>query len=235
MEGALPVRVSDLKVSLKNVPLFADLDEAELDQVAQLCRPRAITRGNVIFYEDDPGTGAYIILGGKVKIVVNADDGREHILGILQENDVFGEMSLLDGQARSASAIAVDDVQMVTIQRDEFLKLLRQNPDLTLKLLVTLSLRLRAADRNMESLAFLSAPGRVARLLLELGKEHGERTPDGLTFSHKMTRQELASLAGTSRETLTRVLMDYQDRGIIHLDKNRLTLKNEEKLKEMMV
>jgi CRP/FNR family transcriptional regulator/CRP/FNR family cyclic AMP-dependent transcriptional regulator len=189
----------------------------------------------VIFYEEDPGTSCYIIVKGKVKIVVNADDGREHILGVLQDNDFFGEMSLIDGQPRSASAVAVEDVQMVTIQRDEFLKLLRSNPEISLKLLVTLSQRLRTADRNMESLAFLSAPGRVARLLLELGKDHGEKTPEGLTFTHNMTRQELASLAGTSRETLTRVLMDYQDRGIIHLDKNRLTLKNEAKLKEMMV
>lgn len=229
------MRALDTKTSLQNVPLFADLDATELEQLAQLCRNRAVSKGNVIFYEDDPGTSCYIILSGKVKIVVNADDGREHILGLLTDNDFFGEMSLIDGQPRSASAIAVEDVQMITIQRDEFMKALRSNPDLTLKLLVTLSHRLRVADRNMESLAFLSAPGRVARLLLELGKEQGERTPDGLTFTHNMTRQELASLAGTSRETLTRVLMDYQDRGIIHLDKNRLTLKNEAKLKDMMV
>jgi CRP-like cAMP-binding protein len=229
------MRALDIKHSLQHLPLFADLEAAELEQLGQLCRNRAVTKGNVIFYEDDPGTSCYIILSGKVKIVVNADDGREHILGVLQDGDFFGEMSLIDGQPRSASAIAVEDVQMVTIQRDQFLELLRSNPDLTLKLLVTLSARLRAADRNMESLAFLSAPGRVARLLLQLGMEHGERTPEGLTFTHNMTRQELDSLAGTSRETLTRVLMDYHDRVIIHLDKNRFTLKNEAKLKEMMV
>ncbi|HEY9721575.1 MAG TPA: Crp/Fnr family transcriptional regulator [Oscillatoriaceae cyanobacterium] len=228
------MRAQDVNNSLRSVPLFADLDEAELAQLAQLCRPRAISRGNVIFYEEDPGTSGYIILSGKVKIVVNADDGREHILGMLGENDFFGEMSLLDGEPRSATAICVDDVQLVMIQRDEFWRLLRSTPEIAFKLLVTLSQRLRAADRNMESLAFLSAPGRVARLLLELG-QNGERSPEGLTFTHNMTRQELASLAGTSRETLTRVLMDYQDRGLIVLDKNRLTLKNEDKLREMMV
>lgn len=229
------MRALDIKQSLKNVPLFVDLDDADLEQMVPLCRQRTISKGNVIFYEDDPGTSCYIILSGKVKIVVNADDGREHILGVLQDNDFFGEMSLIDGEPRSASAICVEDTQLVNIQRDEFLKLLRNNPDITLKLLVTLSQRLRAADRNMESLAFLSAPGRVARLLLELGRENGERTAEGLSFTHNMTRQELASLAGTSRETLTRVLMDYQDRGLIVLDKNRLTLKNEDKLREMMV
>jgi CRP/FNR family transcriptional regulator/CRP/FNR family cyclic AMP-dependent transcriptional regulator len=231
----MAIRTLEIKRSLQNVPLFADLDVGELEQLASLARNRVVSKGNVIFYEDDPGTSCYVIVKGRVKIVVNADDGREHILGVLQDGDFFGEMSLIDGQSRSASAVAVEDVQMVTVQRDEFLKLLRSNPEISLKLLVTLSQRLRAADRNMESLAFLSAPGRVARLLLELAKEHGEQTTEGITINHVMTRQELASLAGTSRETLTRVLMDYQERGIIHLDKNRLTLRKEEKLRDMMV
>ncbi|MEB3198117.1 MAG: Crp/Fnr family transcriptional regulator [Candidatus Sericytochromatia bacterium] len=231
----MATRTPDIKKLLQHVPLFRDLDTPELEQLASLARHRVLGKGNVIFYEDDPGTSCYLIVKGKVKIVVNADDGREHILGVLQDGDFFGEMSLIDGESRSASAIAVDEVQMVTVQRDEFLKLLRSNPEISLKLLVTLSQRLRAADRNMESLAFLSAPGRVARLLLELAKEHGEASPEGVVFTHTMTRQELASLAGTSRETLTRVLMDYQDRGIILLDKNRLVLRNEGKLRDMMV
>jgi CRP-like cAMP-binding protein len=231
----MAIRASDIKASLQQVPLFADLDAGELEQLAAVARSRSFGKGNVIFYEDDPGTACYVIVRGKVKIVVNADDGREHILGVLQDGDFFGEMSLIDGQSRSASAISVEDVQMVTVQRDDFLRLLRSNPEITLKLLVTLSQRLRTADRNMESLAFLSAPGRVARLLLELGKEHGEQTAEGLTFTSTMTRQELASLAGTSRETLTRVLMDLQERGIVHLDKSRLTLRNEAKLRDMMV
>lgn len=228
------IRPADVPSALKGIPLFADLEQSELEALAQLGRVRTISRGNVIFYEDDPGTSCYVLLAGKVKIVVNADDGREHILGMLQGGDFFGEMSLIDGQSRSASAICVEDVTTVTIQRDEFLKLLRSNPELTLKLLVTLSQRLRAADRNVESLAFLSAPGRVARLLLELAKE-GESGAEGLSFTHAMTRQEMASLAGTSRETLTRVLMDYQERGLVHLDKNKVTLKDEAKLRSMVV
>lgn len=228
------IRPADVPSALRGIPLFADLEQAELEALAQLGRVRTISRGNVIFYEEDPGTSCYVLLAGKVKIVVNADDGREHILGMLQAGDFFGEMSLIDGQPRSASAVCVEDVTVVMIQRDEFLKLLRANSELTLKLLVTLTMRLRAADRNVESLAFLSAPGRVARLLLELAKE-GEAGPDGLSFQHAMTRQEMASLAGTSRETLTRVLMDYQDRGLVLLDKNRVTLKDEAKLRGMVV
>lgn len=229
------MRVVDIQAALQHVPLFSDLDESELAALAELCKVRSFPKGNVIFYEEDPGTSCYIVLSGKVKIVVTADDGREHILGMLGPNDFFGEMSLIDGEPRSASALAVEDSQLLVVSRDEFLKLLRGSPDLTLKLLVALSLRLRAADRNMESLAFLSAPGRVARLILELGERQGRNEGPDLVVEHTMTRQELASLAGTSRETLTRVIMDYQDRGFIELDKNRLVIKNAAKLRELVV
>lgn len=229
------MRVVDIKAALQHVPLFSDLDEADLGVLAELCKVRAFPKANVIFYEDDPGTSCYVVLSGKVKIVVNADDGREHILGMLGPNDFFGEMSLIDGEPRSASAIAVEDSRLLMVSRDEFVKLLRQNPDLTLKLLVALSQRLRAADRNMESLAFLSAPGRVSRLILELGDRQGRNEGADIVVDHTMTRQELASLAGTSRETLTRVIMDYQERGFIELDKNRLVIKNAAKLRELMV
>ncbi|MBM3274393.1 MAG: Crp/Fnr family transcriptional regulator, partial [Candidatus Sericytochromatia bacterium] len=204
--------------------------------VARLCRQRLVPKGSIVFYEDDPGTSCYIILEGKVKVVVNSPhDGREHILGILKRGDLFGEMSLIDGLMRSATAIAVEETQVVMIQREEFVKLLENMPKIALKLLVVLSRRLRSTDRHVESLAFLSAPGRVARLLLELGEEMGQTTPQGLTFETKMTRQEMANLTGTSRETFTRVLMEYQDRGLVEIDRNQFVLRNETKLRELVV
>ncbi len=225
-----------LEKFLRETALFVDLNEEELAAVARLCRQRVVPKGNIVFYEDDPGTSCYIILEGKVKIVVNsAHDGREHILGILKRCDLFGEMSLIDGMMRSATAIAVEEAQVLTIQRDEFLSLLQSMPTIALKLLVVLSRRLRSTDRHVESLAFLSAPGRVARLLLDLAEEMGKTTPTGLAFETKMTRQEMANLTGTSRETFTRVLMEYQDRGLVDIDRNSFVLRNETKLRELVV
>lgn len=229
------MKTLDIQAALRDVPLFAELNETELAQLAQVCKTRLVTKGNVIFYEDDPGTSAYVIVSGQVKITHGAEDGREHIIGMLGEGDLFGEMSLIDGRPRSASAVSVDNVRILMIQRDEFLALLNANAAMTLKLLQALSLRLRAAGRNMSALAFLSAPGRIAKLLLDFGRELGEPTPEGLSFRCALSRMELASLAGTSRETVTRTLMEYQDRGFIAVDKNQITLRNEAKLEAMVV
>ncbi|MNX77903.1 cAMP receptor protein [compost metagenome] len=221
---------------LKQTVLFGDLEPAELEAIATITRKRNVPKGSIVFYVDDPGNACYIVVDGKVKIVVNSGDGREHILGIVGPAELFGEMSLLDGQPRSATAIAVEETSVLTIQREEFSKILRDLPNIPLKLLTVLSRRLRSTDAHVESLAFLSAPGRVARLLIELAREDGTVSPEGKpTFSTRMTRQEMANLTGTSRETFTRVLMDYQDRGLVSIDRNQFTLMNEGKLKELVV
>ncbi|MNK76983.1 cAMP receptor protein [compost metagenome] len=220
--------------TLKQSSLFSELEDAELSLIANLCLKRKVPKGSILFYAGDPGNSCYMLLDGKIKIVVNADDGREHILGLLGPHDLFGEMSLLDGEPRSASAIAVEESNVVVIQRDDFLKVLADQPLIPMKLLSVLSRRLRRTDGHVESLAFLSAPGRVARLLLGLAEDLGKRTPEGLVFETRMTRQEMANLTGTSRETFTRVLMDYQDRGLVFLDRNQYVLKDEAKLRSLI-
>lgn len=220
---------------LKQTSLFGDLDPPELDAIAAICRKRQVPKGSIIFYADDPGNACYIVVEGKVKIVISSGDGREHILGILSPRDLFGEMSLIDGHERSATAIAVEETQVLTIQREEFLKLLHEYPGIPFKLLTVLSRRLRSTDAHVESLAFLSAPGRVARLLVGLAQESGVKSPDGKpTFTSRMTRQEMANLTGTSRETFTRVLMDYQERGLVEIDRSSFVLRDEKKLRELI-
>ncbi|HEY9855147.1 MAG TPA: Crp/Fnr family transcriptional regulator [Stenomitos sp.] len=221
---------------LKQTILFQDLEPEELEAIASIARKRQVPKGSILFYVDDPGNACYIVVDGKVKIVVNSGDGREHILGILGPSDLFGEMSLIDGQPRSATAIAVEETSVLTIQREEFMRLLADHPGIAMKLLVVLTRRLRLTDAHVESLAFLSAPGRVARLLIQLASQSGEKTDEGKpAFSTRMTRQEMANLTGTSRETFTRVLMDYQDRGLVSIDRNLFVLQNEPKLKELVV
>lgn len=216
--------------------LFNNLSADELSQIAQIARERKFDRGQVIFYEGDLGGSLYIIVTGTVKIVVMADDGREHILGLLHAGDFFGEVSLIDGKTRSATAIALDNVSVVMISREDFIRLIRKNPDMSLKIMVTLCERLRKTDKRVESLAFLSAPGRVAQVLLNLAENYAGTGQDKhITLSHKITRQEFASLAGTSRETLTRVLMDFQDDGLIKLEKNKIHIYDRAQLREKVV
>ncbi len=224
-----------LAVFFKEGQLFSNLSDAELLQLAQIARERKFDRNQVIFYEGDLGGSLYIIASGTVKIVVMADDGREHILGLLHSGDFFGEISLIDGEPRSATAIAQEKVNIVMISRDDFVRLLRENPEMSLKIMVTLCDRLRKTDKHVESLAFLSAPGRVAQVLLNWAEKHAPEKDSEIVIPHKMTRQEFASIAGTSRETLTRVLMDFQDEGLINLEKNEILLNDRHKLREKAV
>lgn len=220
---------------LKEVPLFSHLDEEDFQQLTTICTEKKFEKGQTIFYEEDMGTGFYIIISGQVKIVMLSNDGREHILGLLRERDFFGEMSILDGEPRSATAIALMDTKAISITREDFTKVLRNNPDISIKIMFVLCKRLRRADRHVESLAFLSAPGRVARTLAELADEQGIQEGSKVIINHKMTRQEFANIAGTSRETLTRVLMDFQDEGILDISKNQIILVDKKSLKDKIV
>lgn len=225
------MNISKLVTFFKEGSLFGNLSEEELLQLAQIARERRFDRNQVIFYEGDLGGSLYIIAKGTVKIVMMADDGREHILGLLHAGDFFGEISLIDGEPRSATAIAQDKVSIVMVSREDFVRLLRENPEMSLKIMVTLCERLRKTDKHVESLAFLSAPGRVAQVLLNWCERHAEGVSQNIVIPHKMTRQEFASIAGTSRETLTRVLMDLQDDGLIRLEKNEIHVHDRHKLR----
>lgn len=224
-----------LAAFFKKGSLFSNLTEEELSQLAQIVRERKFDRNQVIFYEGDLGGSLYVIVSGTVKIVIMADDGREHILGLLDEGNFFGEISLIDGEPRSATAIALDKVSIVMISREDFVRLLRENPEMSLKIMQTLCERLRRTDKHVETLAFLSAPGRVAQVLLNWAEKEAPGQDKNIAISHKMTRQEFASIAGTSRETLTRVLMDFQDDGLIKLEKNRIVLNDRKHLRTKVV
>lgn len=224
-----------LAAFFKEGTIFSNLSHEELSQLAQIVRERKFDRNQVIFYEGDLGGSLHIIASGTVKIVMMADDGREHILGLLHEGDFFGEISLIDGEPRSATAIAQDKVNIVMISREDFIRLLRENPEMSLKIMVTLCERLRKTDKHVESLAFLSAPGRVAQVLLNWSEKEAPGQDKEIEIPHKMTRQEFASIAGTSRETLTRVLMDFQDDGLIQLEKNKIVIHDRKYLRSKVV
>lgn len=211
---------------LANAAVFQDLDEADLDALAPLCRTRLVRKGAVILYEDDPGTNCYVIASGRVKIVVPSGDRRDHIIGLLGPGDVFGEMALIDGQPRSARAVTLEPSRVVMIPRDDFLSVVEAHPSIGLKLLESLSQRLRATGRGLVELATLDAASRVAKLVLDLGQQLGTPTRRGLVLENPLNRSEMAALAGTSRETVARVMTDLQLRGLLAEDKQRIVIRN---------
>ncbi len=222
---------------LRGVDLFSALDDTQLDVMAAMVIEKSFRKGEIILHEDDDSSQSlFIIAKGEVKVVLTAEDGREAILASLKEGEFFGEMSLLDGEPRSATVRAVEDSRLLTIRREEFLNVMRKQPDLSLTLLGEMSRRLRKSNRQISSLALMRVYGRVAATLLQLMEERGIRTKtkDGksiIIVKDKPTQQFIADMSGTTRETVSRVLNFFQKKGYIVLDGKDLLILHEEELK----
>jgi CRP/FNR family transcriptional regulator, cyclic AMP receptor protein len=222
---------------LKGVDLFSALDDAQLDTIAQMIIEKTYRKADIILMEDDDSNQSlFIIAKGEVKVVLTAEDGREAILASLKEGDFFGEMSLLDGEPRSATVRAVEESRLLTIRREDFLAAMKKQPDLALTLLGEMSRRLRKSNRQISSLALMRVYGRVAATLLQLMEERGIRTKtkDGksiIVVKDRPTQQFIADMSGTTRETVSRVLNFFQKKGYIVLDGKDLLILQEDELK----
>ena len=218
---------------LANVPIFSDLDEETLQKIARSGVIQTYKKNSIILSEEGTGSALFAIAEGKVKISRSSGDDKEVILAILNESDFFGEMSLLDGMARSATVTAVEDSKLFIIQRPEFLELLTKYPDVSVALLTELTKRLRAATTKIKALSLKDAEGKVATVLLQLADDVGKIRQGIVEIDHLPFQQELANMAGTSRETISRTLHSFAKKGLVELDGSRLRIINYEKFKEI--
>jgi CRP-like cAMP-binding protein len=206
---------------LASVPLLSGLDPAELARFADMTRERSYPKGSVILFEDDPGDSLFLVKNGRVKVVLIGEDGREVILGILTVGDHFGELSLIDGNPRSAHVIAMDDAQLIVLRREDFRRRVEESPRVAWALLVEISRRLRRADEQIGSLVLLDVDGRIARLLLDAAAESG-----GQTIEKRLTHQTIAQMIGASRETVSRAMREFQDNGLISVQRRQISIAN---------
>lgn len=208
---------------LKRVPLFEGLNDGELSALSQVALPRVFPKDRVVIMAEDEGDTLFLIHRGQVKVSIVSEDGREVILSILGEGDFFGEMSLLDGNPRSANVTTMSETELLMIRRPDFLRLIQKDPQIAIKLLSVLASRLRKTDRKIEGLALSDVTGRITQTLLQLAEEQGSPTPDGILVKNRPTHQELANMSGTTRETVSRVLKRLENQGYIaHKGKNLL-------------
>lgn len=206
------------------IPLFTNLQPHDLETLERVISTHRSPAKTVIFSAHEAGQTLFIITVGRVKVSAMTHDGREIILAILKRSDFFGEMSLLDGKPRSATVTAVEDTELLVLQRDDFLAMLDRNPQLALRMLETMATRLRKTDRRVESLALMSVYGRIAGILLQLAEEDGIRVGYDVIIPHRPLHVDIAKMAGTTRETVTRVLNDLRERGYLKLDGRRMTI-----------
>lgn len=210
---------------LKKVSIFADLSDDQIENLVRLVTVREYPKDAPIIHRMDPGDSMFIIANGRVKVSLFGEDGREIILSTLSTGDFFGEMSLLDQEPRSADVSTKDDSILLQLKRDDFVGHIQAYPSVALNILAEMSRRLRRADEKIGNLVLLDVYGRVARVLLEISQNEGVVTDEGIVIENRPTHQEIASMIGTSRETVSRVLSDLAKDGYIRIHGKKIVLK----------
>jgi CRP/FNR family cyclic AMP-dependent transcriptional regulator len=206
---------------LRNVPMFAGLDEPQLAVLVRMVVRKAFGRNSLIIGAGDPTDSLYIVLNGRLKVLMSDDQGREVILSILKPGEFFGEMGLLDDSPRSASVVTIEPCELLSISKTDFKRSLSENFDLSLMVMRGLVKRLREADQKISSLALMDVYGRVARLLLEMSEEvNGQRV-----VTKKLPKQDIAKMIGASREMVSRVMKDLQLGGYIEVRGRTIVLR----------
>lgn len=218
---------------LRYVPIFSELDDSTLEQISKLGLRKNYTKDSVVLFEQETGSALFVIINGKVKVSRVSDDGKEVILTILGDSDFFGEMAILDGLTRSANVTAMEDSELFIIQRSDFLDLLHSHPEVSIALLQELTQRLRSADMKIKSLSLKDAEGKVATVILQLADDVGKIKQGTVEIEKLPFQHDLANMAGTSRETISRTLHSFAKKGLVELDGSRLRILNYEKFKEM--
>jgi CRP-like cAMP-binding protein len=216
---------------LRQVALFQPLQEADAQRVCTLFRPRTFRAGEVIFHHEDPGGCLYLIHSGRVRIYLPNPDGREVTLRLYGKGEVFGELSLLDGGTRTASAQAHEDTHAYLLFRDDFLRLLRDQFELVQHVIHLLVERLRYTTHYTQQLAFMSLPSRIAAALLQLTSAESSTGGAAESSLIKITQQDLAGYVGTTREWVNRTLNDFATRGWIKLQRGGVLILSRDALR----
>ncbi len=202
---------------LKNIPLFADLDDAEVEFLSRRAVTRTYPRNAILMTEGDYSDSLYCILSGRVKVYLNDDEGKEVTLNVQGPGEYFGELALLDAGPRSASVMSLEKCRLLVISKADFEDFLANHATAQKKIMLGMIKRLRALTENVRTLALLDVYGRVARVLLQLARPVG----DVLVITDELRQQDIANRVGSSREMVSRVLKDLRTGGYIEIDENR--------------
>lgn len=207
---------------LSGLELFSSLDQEDLEKIAGVTSSRSFKKGEIIFMEDDPGDNLFILRKGWVKILKVSPEGKEKTLAILGPGDCLGELAILDGKGRSGMAQTLTALETLQINSSDFARILKQSPHIALSLLPVLTTRLRKANREIEKLIFQDVHHRLLSYFLENGTLEGENL-----LVKRLPQREIASIIGTSRETISRLFGELIDRGLISIEKEFIVAKKE--------
>ncbi|MBT5078120.1 MAG: Crp/Fnr family transcriptional regulator [Candidatus Marinimicrobia bacterium] len=216
--------VKEIAENLDEIHVFSDLSEEELEKVANLCTPRTYPKNSMIILEEEFGDTVFGIIGGTVKITRVNDEGKEVILALLGQGELFGELAVLDGEARSANALAQEKCLLLAFPKGEFLNLLKTNFKISFALMGELAKRLRKSDQQIEALSLSDAEHRIGVSILNLAEDMGIIKKGQVTIEKLPFQQDIANMAGTSRETVSRVLTMFEEKSMITKEGHTLVI-----------
>jgi CRP/FNR family transcriptional regulator, cyclic AMP receptor protein len=217
---------------LERTRLFRGLPSATIQQISSLSIRRSYRSGAIVFSQADPGDALYGVVTGQVRISASSPNGREMFLNIMEPGDTFGEIALLDGRHRTATASATASSELIIITRDHFLELLKREPKLVNHVVQLLCERIRWTSGLVEESALLTVPERLARRLLSLGQLHGHETPSGVELS--ISQEEVARFLGLSRQAVNQYLQNWKVQGWLTLGRGKIVIIDEHALRDVV-
>jgi len=209
---------------LRSVSIFSDLSDVELVSISKKMTPYSYSKGEFIVMEEMEGQQCYFITHGSVKITRSSKEGREVILAILTAGEFFGEMSLLDGETRSANVLTLEETKVLALNRNDFMTTLEEYPRVSIQLLKELTIRLRKSDLQIASLTLSDAEKRIGLCILRLAGEQGTIRQGHVKIKKFPFQHDIANMAGTSRETVSRTLVLFEQNGLIQREGRQLTI-----------
>ncbi|MEC9307855.1 MAG: Crp/Fnr family transcriptional regulator [Candidatus Neomarinimicrobiota bacterium] len=209
---------------LRSVSIFSDLSDVELASISKKMTPYSYSKGEFIVMEEMEGQQCYFITHGSVKITRSSKEGREVILAILTAGEFFGEMSLLDGETRSANVLTLEETKVLALNRNDFMATLEEYPRISIQLLKELTIRLRKSDLQIASLTLSDAEKRIGLCILRLAGEQGTIRQGHVKIKKFPFQHDIANMAGTSRETVSRTLVLFEQNGLIQREGRQLTI-----------
>jgi len=210
--GEDPARI---RATIAKAPLFAALSISAIEDITNRITVRKVPVGSAVISQDEPGDAMFIIMTGRVKVVMFGESGREVTLSLLRAGDSFGEMSLFDQGPRSAHCLAVEPTTLLSLTRDELMRHIQAHPRTAINLVSEMARRLRRADETIAQLALCDVNERLIHRLVGLAREEGATSPDGLVVRRRPTQQELANMIGSCRETISRAFNQLARDGLI--------------------
>ena len=200
---------------LSTVSIFSDLNQETLEKVKSITTERKYPKGSMIILEEEYGDKLFIVKEGTVKITRVNDEGKEVILALLGSSEIFGEMAILDGESRSANVLAQENCNLIVVSSEDFIEILKNNFKVSFALMSELAKKIRKSDLQIEALSLSDAEHRIGVSILSLAEDMGVIRNGKVTIQNLPFQQDIANMAGTSRETVSRVMKTFEDRNLI--------------------